>query len=61
MYKDVKKASTILLHKMPSKCYYRNFIFSGNKAKIDRAKKWKHWFIRDDFTCDMELVNKTVY
>lgn len=33
----------------------------GNKAKKDRAKKWKHWFIHDDFTCDMEQVNKTVY
>lgn len=33
----------------------------GNKNKIERAKKFKHWFIHDDLTCDMELVNKTVY
>ncbi|KAL4223175.1 hypothetical protein ACF0H5_016647 [Mactra antiquata] len=33
----------------------------GNKAKIERAKKWKHWFIHDDLTCDMDLVKKVVY
>ncbi|XP_045171339.1 uncharacterized protein LOC123533659 [Mercenaria mercenaria] len=33
----------------------------GNEAKINRAKKWKHWFIHDDLTCDMDLVSQTVY
>lgn len=33
----------------------------GNKAKIDRAKKWHHWFIKDDnVTCDMDAVKKIV-
>lgn len=61
MNQGMKKASMILSHGMPSKYTYKNLIFSGNKAKIDRAKKWKHWFIHDDFTCDMDLVNNTVY
>ena len=35
--------------------------FSGNRAKIDRAKKWRHWFIDDNLKCDMDLVSRTVY
>lgn len=33
----------------------------GNKNKISRAKQWGHWFVRDDGTCDDELVSRTVY
>ncbi|XP_045186477.2 uncharacterized protein LOC123544468 [Mercenaria mercenaria] len=34
----------------------------GNKNKINRAKKWNHWFLRpDNTTCDLEMVTKTVY
>ncbi|WAR01410.1 RGXT1-like protein [Mya arenaria] len=33
----------------------------GNQKKIERAKEWKHWFIREDWSCDMDLVRKTVY
>ncbi|OWF40399.1 uncharacterized protein LOC110463819 [Mizuhopecten yessoensis] len=33
----------------------------GNKVKIDRAKKWHHWFIKEDnVTCDMDEVRKIV-
>lgn len=33
---------------------------SGNKNKIARVKKWGHWFLKDDNTCDYELVKKTL-
>ncbi|XP_053390571.1 uncharacterized protein LOC128553444 [Mercenaria mercenaria] len=33
----------------------------GNKNKIIRAKKWNHWFLRPDNTCDMDTVKKIVY
>ncbi|XP_045186447.1 uncharacterized protein LOC123544431 [Mercenaria mercenaria] len=33
----------------------------GNNNKINRAKKWNHWFLRPDNTCDMETVKKVVY
>ncbi|XP_060568854.1 uncharacterized protein LOC132727402 [Ruditapes philippinarum] len=33
----------------------------GNKNKISRAKKWNHWFLKSDGTCDVETVNKIVY
>ena len=36
-------------------------VFSGNEAKITRAKKWNHWFIDDNLKCDMDLVSRTVY
>ena len=36
------------------------FHYSGNRAKIERAKKWNHWFIFDDWTCNETLVNATV-
>lgn len=36
-----------------------NFI-EGNVNKMKRAKQWKHWFLRDDCTCDVDLVSRTV-
>ncbi|KAH3882721.1 hypothetical protein DPMN_006665 [Dreissena polymorpha] len=33
----------------------------GNKKKMERAMKWKHWFIRPDWSCDMDLVRQVVY
>lgn len=33
----------------------------GNKAKIDRAKQWHHWFVKEDnISCDMDAVKKIV-
>ncbi|KAK3600225.1 hypothetical protein CHS0354_003023 [Potamilus streckersoni] len=32
----------------------------GNAKKIDRAKKWGHWFIKEDNSCDMNQVNKVL-
>ncbi|XP_060081120.1 uncharacterized protein LOC132560473 [Ylistrum balloti] len=33
----------------------------GNKAKIDRAKKWHHWFVKEDnVSCDMDKVKNVV-
>ncbi|XP_045184533.2 uncharacterized protein LOC123542656 [Mercenaria mercenaria] len=33
----------------------------GNKNKIARAKEWRHWFVKENGSCDNELVRKTVY
>lgn len=32
----------------------------GNSNKIARAKKWGHWFIKEDNSCDTEQVSKIV-
>lgn len=32
----------------------------GNSNKIARAKKWGHWFIKEDNSCDAEQVSKIV-
>ena len=36
-----------------------NFIV-GNQNKINRAKQFGHWFLKDDESCDIEQVNKIV-
>ncbi|KAK3086024.1 hypothetical protein FSP39_012313 [Pinctada imbricata] len=28
----------------------------GNYEKIERAQRWRHWFIRKDFTCDEQNI-----
>jgi hypothetical protein len=35
----------------------------GNRAKIKRAKKWGHWFLKDadTYTCDWERVKNIVH
>jgi hypothetical protein len=33
----------------------------GNKAKLERAKKWGHWFTKDDGTCDEQHVKRIVH
>ena len=33
----------------------------GNQKKIERAKQYGHWFIKEDFSCDMDQVKKIVY
>jgi hypothetical protein len=32
----------------------------GNAAKIKRAKKWGHWFLNDDGTCNATQVNSVI-
>ncbi|KAL3857726.1 hypothetical protein ACJMK2_012376 [Sinanodonta woodiana] len=32
----------------------------GNAKKIARAKKWGHWFIKEDSSCDMNQVKKVL-
>ncbi|XP_060064687.1 uncharacterized protein LOC132545035 [Ylistrum balloti] len=32
----------------------------GNKLKIERAKKWGHWFVSDSLKCNMTQVNTIV-
>ena len=32
----------------------------GNEAKITRAKKWGHWFIKSDNSCDESAIKKVV-
>lgn len=39
---------------------HNNFVI-GNKNKIKRARQWNHWFVRNDGSCDTDLVNKTVH
>ena len=36
-----------------------NFI-QGNQAKINRAKRYGHWFLKDDGSCDDRAVKKIV-
>ena len=33
---------------------------AGNDNKLERAKKWGHWFIDDNMKCIEALINKTV-
>ena len=33
---------------------------SGNKNKIVRAKELGHWFLRDNNTCYIKLVERTL-
>lgn len=44
----------------PAVVISNNFVL-GNANKIQRAKKWRHWFLRDDCTCDLDLVNRMVH
>lgn len=32
----------------------------GNKEKFTRAKKWGHWFLKDDNTCNEDQIKKIV-
>ncbi|XP_045199995.2 uncharacterized protein LOC123554136 [Mercenaria mercenaria] len=45
---------------LPTVVISNNFVL-GNQNKVKRAKKWNHWFLRDNCTCDFDLVRKTVH
>ncbi|CAC5393657.1 unnamed protein product [Mytilus coruscus] len=36
---------------------HNNWI-KGNKAKEGRAKMWRHWFLKDDGSCDFDLAKE---
>jgi FkbM family methyltransferase len=50
-YKDASYSKSIK-HPM---VILNNFII-GNSAKINRAKNWKHWFLRDNGTCTSHIL-----
>ncbi|XP_045216126.2 uncharacterized protein LOC123566248 [Mercenaria mercenaria] len=35
-----------------------NNYIEGNVNKMKRAKSWKHWFLQDNCTCDIDAVRK---
>ena len=54
-------------YRLPAKKRYTTKIFVlnnnwiiGNSKKIQRAKKFGHWFLHADGTCDVEQVRRTV-
>ncbi|XP_052057690.1 uncharacterized protein LOC127698327 [Mytilus californianus] len=38
---------------------HNNWIM-GNKAKEERARKWGHWFLKEDGACDVDAVKKII-